>query len=340
MKIGQQTVKEFTYDSAGRTTAVETSAGTTSLTYDYESRVTGITYPSQSTNSFTYNGLDTRVGMTDSGGSKTFLRDGVSVTSPVLSDGSADYTPAISERRSSSTTFYHAGIKNGDSQTSTGQSVTASIQYDAFGNVTSSSGTWQGPFAYGGPYGYQSDPDSGLKLLGHRYYDPSTGRFLTRDPIKDGRNWYGYCGGNPLKWADPQGLQSVSTPPGKAAIIQLWIEEARRAGAPFSQFLLSLGGAMQRHHVFPQEFRERFLRIFQDPTLIDRFTVELPQVFHEAIHAGKGGGWYNSRWKAFFEYYENVGVTPSPLETIHYMRKLRKELEIDDLKFVDYRDRK
>lgn len=68
--------------------------------------------------------------------------------------------------------------------------------------------------------------------------------------------------------------------------------------------------------------------------------MSFPQVFHEAIHAGKGGGWYNSRWKAFFEYYENVGVTPSPLETIHYMRKLRKELEIDDLKFVDYRDRK
>ncbi|MCK6633271.1 MAG: RHS repeat-associated core domain-containing protein, partial [Fimbriimonadaceae bacterium] len=143
--------------------------------------------------------------MTDSGGSKTFLRDGVSVTSPVLSDGNADYTPAISERRSSTTTFYHAGIKNGDSQSSTSESVTGSIQYDAFGNVTSSSGTWQGPFAYGGPYGYQSDPDSGLKLLGHRYYDPSTGRFLTRDPVKDGRNWYGYCGNAPISLADPTG---------------------------------------------------------------------------------------------------------------------------------------
>gem|GEM_PF-1308459 len=213
VKVGQQTVKEFTYDSAGRTTAVETSAGTTSLTYDYESRVTGITYPNQSTNSFTYNGLDTRVGMSDSGGSKTFLRDGVSVTSPVLSDGAATYTPAISERRSSSTTFYHAGIKNGDSQSSTGQSVTASVQYDAFGNVTSSSGTWQGPFAYGGPYGYQSDPDSGLKLLGHRYYDPSTGRFLTRDPIKDGRNWYSYCENNSLKWADPEGRAAAALLP-------------------------------------------------------------------------------------------------------------------------------
>lgn len=43
-------------------------------------------------------------------------------------------------------------------------------------------------------------------LLGHRYMDPSTGRFLTRDPVKDGRNWYGYCANNPLACADPDGL--------------------------------------------------------------------------------------------------------------------------------------
>jgi len=54
--------------------------------------------------------------------------------------------------------------------------------------------------------GYQEDADFGLKLLGHRYYDPSTGRFLTRDPIKDGRNWYGYCDNNPNNWIDPSGL--------------------------------------------------------------------------------------------------------------------------------------
>jgi hypothetical protein len=43
-------------------------------------------------------------------------------------------------------------------------------------------------------------------LLGHRYYDASTGRFLTRDPIKDGRNWYVYCENKPTCWVDPTGL--------------------------------------------------------------------------------------------------------------------------------------
>jgi RHS repeat-associated protein len=78
---------------------------------------------------------------------------------------------------------------------------------DAFGNQISSSGVWKGRFAYGGPYGYQEDPDTGLRLLGHRYYDSSTGRFLTRDPIKDGRNWYLYCDNNPTTRIDDSGLK-------------------------------------------------------------------------------------------------------------------------------------
>ncbi|MBS1711444.1 MAG: hypothetical protein JSS71_06950 [Armatimonadetes bacterium] len=41
--------------------------------------------------------------------------------------------------------------------------------------------------------------------LGHRYYDSSTGRFLTRDPAKDGRHWYGYCAGNPVGKVDFNG---------------------------------------------------------------------------------------------------------------------------------------
>jgi RHS repeat-associated protein len=62
-----------------------------------------------------------------------------------------------------------------------------------------------GQFGYAGSWGYQEDKDSGLKLLGHRYYDPSTGRFLTRDPVKEGRNWYDYCDNEPLRRTDASG---------------------------------------------------------------------------------------------------------------------------------------
>jgi RHS repeat-associated protein len=207
VKVGGTPVKTYGYDAAGRTTSVVSGAGTTTLAYDYEGRISQITYPSTATNTFAYNGLDTRVSKVDSSGTSTFLRDGAYVTDPVLSDSSAGYTPGISERRGSTSTFVHGGLKNLDAQTSSSEVVTAERVYDAFGNVVGSSGTWNGPFGYAGGFGYQEDADSGLKLLGHRYYDPSTGRFLTRDPAKDGRNWYGYGGGrnSPVSLTDPDG---------------------------------------------------------------------------------------------------------------------------------------
>ncbi|ARU42344.1 hypothetical protein CCB80_14780 [Armatimonadetes bacterium Uphvl-Ar1] len=200
--------RTFAYDAAGRTTGIVRSSGTTAFSYDYESRVTSIMKPGMTTNTFTYNGLDTRVGMTDSSGSKSFKRNGVYVTDPVLSDGTASFTPSGEVRGGVKTTSSSA-LKNSDIQTNSAQSVVASKVYDAFGNQLSSTGTWAGQFQYAGKFGYHQDPDSGLKLLGHRYYDSSTGRFLTRDPIKDGRNWYLYCGNSPVSRVDANGLEAV-----------------------------------------------------------------------------------------------------------------------------------
>jgi hypothetical protein len=38
-------------------------------------------------------------------------------------------------------------------------------------------------------------------------YDTSTGRFISRDPIRDGYNWYTYCQNDPINDVDPKGLQ-------------------------------------------------------------------------------------------------------------------------------------
>ena len=66
---------------------------------------------------------------------------------------------------------------------------------------------------FGGQYGYYTDRETGLVLMGHRYYDPGTGRFLTRDPIGygGGMNLYGYADGNPVNESDPDGF---APPPG------------------------------------------------------------------------------------------------------------------------------
>jgi RHS repeat-associated protein len=131
------------------------------------------------------------------------------VVAPVVADSGAVYTPGISERRGGGSRFYHGDIKNFVEQTDSSGQVVSSQQYDAFGNPVSATGSWSGPFAYGGRFGYQRDSDTSLSLLGHRYYDPSTGRFLTRDPIGDGRNWYVYCDGTPVSFADPEGLMKL-----------------------------------------------------------------------------------------------------------------------------------
>ena len=75
--------------------------------------------------------------------------------------------------------------------------------YDAFGNVAY--GDTPNPFGYSGEY---LDDETGLIYLRNRYYDSSTGRFITEDPAKDGTNWYSYCAGDPVNAVDPWGLKA------------------------------------------------------------------------------------------------------------------------------------
>ncbi|MEI7578276.1 MAG: RHS repeat-associated core domain-containing protein [Armatimonadota bacterium] len=198
--------KSYGYDAAGRTTSVTNGSSVTNLSYDWESRLTSLS--GATTASYAYNGLDTRVSKIEGGVTTNYVRDGIGVTAPVIRDTFASYTPGTSEKRGTTTTFLHSGLKNAEMQTDSAKAVSATKQYDAFGNAVASTGTWQGAFGYAGGFGYQEDA-SGLKLLGHRYYDASTGRFLTRDPAQDGRNWYVYCESAPLTNYDDLGLGVV-----------------------------------------------------------------------------------------------------------------------------------
>ena len=207
---GGNEYKDYTYDACGRTATISDENTTQTFSYDYEDRVTSISGLA-TTNTFAYNGLDTRVKMVNSTGTSDYKRVGAGVTDSVVSDGAATYTPGVSERRSGVTAYLHSGLEDADAQSGSSQTVGASRTYDAFGAVVSSSGTWKGPFGYAGSFGYQEDADTSYQLLGHRYYDASTGRFLTRDPVKDGRNWYAYCENSPLDGVDATGLSKGGT---------------------------------------------------------------------------------------------------------------------------------
>ncbi len=121
-------------------------------------------------------------------------------------------------------------------KTDTGGTVTSSLVSvrTAFGEIVTLDSGVASRYGYVGAHGYEEhDYDSGDggttyrgdgvpdNLLGRsatdgfpfmhtgaRYYDPSTGRFLQRDPIgiRGGLNVYGYCGNNPVSRIDPSGL--------------------------------------------------------------------------------------------------------------------------------------
>jgi RHS repeat-associated protein len=102
--------------------------------------------------------------------------------------------------------------------------------YTAFGEVVWAGDGWGNPvppegnrYQYAGEWGYESGllnlasppgaPSTPVHHVGYRWYDPSAGRFLERDPMGTlgGLNTYVYANNNPLMGIDPFGL--TSTPP-------------------------------------------------------------------------------------------------------------------------------
>ncbi len=83
--------------------------------------------------------------------------------------------------------------------------VVKQVDYDAFGNVLNDTNpAFDLPFGFAGG---MADPDHGLIRFGARDYQPSTGRWTTRDPIlfAGGPNLYGYVGNDPVNSVDRDG---------------------------------------------------------------------------------------------------------------------------------------
>ena len=89
--------------------------------------------------------------------------------------------------------------------------VTDSYRYDAFGKLLSHGGPSAQRYRFTGE---QQDPEvlRDLYYLRARYYDPSLGRFWTKDPLSGSvgrpqtQNAYAYGVNNPVMFRDPYGL--------------------------------------------------------------------------------------------------------------------------------------
>ena len=91
--------------------------------------------------------------------------------------------------------------------------ITDTYDYDAFGNKVNSTGSTPNNYLYRGE---QFDSDLGLYYLCARYYNPITGRFMSRDPHQGstfnpaGLHKYLYADGDPIDGQDPSGRMDTT----------------------------------------------------------------------------------------------------------------------------------
>jgi RHS repeat-associated protein len=89
--------------------------------------------------------------------------------------------------------------------------LTASRKLDVYGAPRATQGTPSSKHAFVGNLGHTTEPDTGgLVYMRARWMDPVTGTFLSEDPARDGANWFGSCGGDPVNRVDADGRTAVS----------------------------------------------------------------------------------------------------------------------------------
>ena len=118
--------------------------------------------------------------------------------------------------------------------------ATVTYDYDAFGNKINSTGTTPNNYLYRGE---QWDSDLGLYYLRARYYNPTTGRFMSRDP-EEGNPFdpktlhkYLYAGGDPVNLKDPTGKDLVGDALARAWSTARTVIEGTRIGESALCFL-------------------------------------------------------------------------------------------------------
>ncbi|WP_406114529.1 RHS repeat-associated core domain-containing protein [Kitasatospora purpeofusca] len=221
----------YQYDGKGNTTAITDTGGTTNLTWNGEDKLSSVTRTGQAgATTYLYDAdgnqlirrnpgkitlnlptdevtLDTATGAMsnvrtlDAGGGLTYTR----VTAPI---GGGTVVIQASDPHGT----------NGVQITMDGAQSITRRPTDPFGNprgAQPNASAWAGTKGF---VGGSKDDTTGFTNLGARQYDPSTGRFISPDPILDATNpqqWngYAYSENDPVNRSDPSGLKTAECGP-------------------------------------------------------------------------------------------------------------------------------
>jgi RHS repeat-associated protein len=204
----------FGYDANGNTTSENTRV----LGYDLLNRLTSVTDNGTQISSYAYNALNQRVSKTTGGNTRIFHYDLAGhLIAETTNTGStiAEYIylgdDLLAQIRSGNNYYYHnEHLGTPQVMTNSSGSVVWKASYTAFGKAQVMVNTTENNIRFPGQY---FDSETGLHYNWNRYYQPETGRYVTPDPIGlgGGVNVYGYVGGNPVGWVDPNGLIPIDT---------------------------------------------------------------------------------------------------------------------------------
>lgn len=217
---------DFTYvfDADGNLTGKIEKAGGATTTYVYNARnqLVRAELPGGGVAEYQYDVVGRRIGKTVDGQVTYFIYDGENILLETDAAGVVtaryDYGPGrdrpLVQSRGAQSFFYHADHRGSVRRITDGSGfVVNAYSYDAYGNIESAVEGIPNDFTF---TGRERDSETGLYFYRARYYDPATGRFLTKDPLGfasgDG-NLFRYAGNNPINRVDPSGRIVIALGP-------------------------------------------------------------------------------------------------------------------------------